>query len=247
MLAHEVLPGLLADPAGPRVTYYDDRPGPTQGERIELSGAVLANWVAKAGNLLQDELDAGPGSTVALDLPAEHWRTLYWALAAWAVGATVVDVGGAGDGGAEGRGGAGDGASADVLVTTEPRAGHPAQVVVTEAALARSFAGDLPDGAIDEAADLATYGDHLDPYATAGASDQALVTARGAWTYGGVVGDSGAQAPRWLVRGDLTGVLRTALAAWAAGGSVLLSRGTADDALPHRLEVEGATPASATP
>lgn len=237
-MPHEVLPGLLAaDPTGPRVTYYDDRPGPTQGERIELSGAVLANWVAKAGNLLQDELDAGSGSTVALDLPAEHWRTLYWALAAWAVGATVVDGAGEADGGGQGGG------SADVLVTTTPRADHPAQVVVTEAALARSFAGDLPDGAIDEAADLATYGDRLDPYAEPGPGDEALVTARGAWTYGGVVGGTGEQAPRWLVRGDLTDVLRTALAAWAAGGSVLLSRGTTTDALPHRLDVETATPA----
>ena len=46
---------LAADPGRPRVTYYDDTPGPTQGERIELSAKVLANWVSKAAGALQDE------------------------------------------------------------------------------------------------------------------------------------------------------------------------------------------------
>ena len=31
---------LAADPARPRVTFYDDAEGPTCGERIELSGRV---------------------------------------------------------------------------------------------------------------------------------------------------------------------------------------------------------------
>ena len=87
-------PGRAAAPAGgrrprpPRVTVYDDTDSPTRGERIELSARVLANWVAKAANLLRDDLDAGPGSVVLLDLPP-HWRTLYWAFAAWSVGACV--------------------------------------------------------------------------------------------------------------------------------------------------------------
>ena len=59
MRLDQLLPGLLAsDPARPRITCYDD----TTGERIELSGKVLANWVAKAANLLQEEYDAGPGT-----------------------------------------------------------------------------------------------------------------------------------------------------------------------------------------
>ena len=84
-----------ADATRPRVTFYDDAPGPTRGERIELSGRVLANWVAKAGNALQEEYDAAPGTLVRLDLPALHWRTAYWALAVWSVGATVSLVEGA--------------------------------------------------------------------------------------------------------------------------------------------------------
>src|SRR6478735_7253781 len=39
----------------PRLTWY----GP-DAERVELSGRVLDNWVAKTSNLLQDELDAEP-------------------------------------------------------------------------------------------------------------------------------------------------------------------------------------------
>jgi hypothetical protein len=68
---------------------HDDTGGPTHGERIELSAKVLANWVAKAANLLQDEFDVSGGTSVRLALPA-HWRTAYWALACWSVGATVL-------------------------------------------------------------------------------------------------------------------------------------------------------------
>ena len=49
---------MAADPAGPRITYYDD----ATGERIELSTVTLANWAAKTGNLLRDELGAGPAA-----------------------------------------------------------------------------------------------------------------------------------------------------------------------------------------
>ncbi len=63
-------PLLDRDPVGPRITYYDD----ATGERIELSTVTLANWAAKTANLLRDELGAGPGSRVAVLLPA-HWQT----------------------------------------------------------------------------------------------------------------------------------------------------------------------------
>src|SRR6187549_3516723 len=79
---------VAADPGRPRITVYDDTESATRGERVELSARVLANWVAKAANLLQDDLDLGPGAVVVLDLPP-HWRTLYWALAVWSVGGCV--------------------------------------------------------------------------------------------------------------------------------------------------------------
>ena len=76
-----------SDPARPRVTFYDD--SVNAGERIELSAKVLANWVSKAANLLTEELEIERGDVVRLDLPAQHWRSLYWALAVWSVGATL--------------------------------------------------------------------------------------------------------------------------------------------------------------
>ncbi|HYO03122.1 MAG TPA: TIGR03089 family protein [Mycobacterium sp.] len=76
---------LLALPSAPRITFYDD----ATGERIELSTVTLANWAAKTGNLLRDELGAGPGSRVAVLLPA-HWQTLGVILGVWYVGAEVV-------------------------------------------------------------------------------------------------------------------------------------------------------------
>lgn len=226
MLPHEVLPALLhIDPAAPRVTYYDDTDGPTQGERIELSGKVLANWVAKTGNLLVEEFDVAPGSTVALDLPPEHWRTLYWALAIWTTGGTVTD----------------DTDGADVVVSTRPDAApSTVLVLVTLAALARVSPDEVPAGALDEAKELATYPDSFDAPDEAAPEDDALRTAAGTWSYADAVA-AAAGAPRRLVTGDLTQVLRHSLAAWAGGGSVLLSRGTAPETLAQRLQTEGAS------
>jgi len=85
-LAAAVLDPLLrADASKPRITYYDD----ATGERIELSTVTFANWAAKTGNLLRDELGAGPGSRVALLLPA-HWQTAAVVFGVWWIGAEVV-------------------------------------------------------------------------------------------------------------------------------------------------------------
>lgn len=91
-LTAALLDPLLHDrPAGPRITYYDD----ATGERIELSTATLANWAAKTANLLRDELGAGPGTRVAVLLPA-HWQTAAVLLGVWWIGAEVC-LGGAAD------------------------------------------------------------------------------------------------------------------------------------------------------
>ena len=81
-------PLMAANPAGPRITYYDD----ATGERIELSTATLANWAAKTANLLRDELGAGPGSRVAVLLPA-HWQTAAVLFGVWWIGSEVVLAG----------------------------------------------------------------------------------------------------------------------------------------------------------
>src|SRR5688572_8303068 len=100
----DVLRSLQPEPGRPRLTWY----GP-DGERVELSGAVLENWVTKTTNLLVEELDAAPGSRVVLDLPP-HWRTVLWALATWRACACVVAAGP--DDAA--------GAGADAVVTDRP-------------------------------------------------------------------------------------------------------------------------------
>ena len=81
-------PLMAADPAGPRITYYDD----ATGERIELSTVTLANWAAKTGNLLRDELGAGPGQSrrgAAARALADR-RVLF---GIWWIGAEVVLTG----------------------------------------------------------------------------------------------------------------------------------------------------------
>lgn len=78
-------PLMQRDPVGPRITFYDD----ATGERIELSTVTLANWAAKTANLLRDELGAGPGSRVAVLLPA-HWQSAAVYFGIWWVGAEVA-------------------------------------------------------------------------------------------------------------------------------------------------------------
>ena len=232
LLPAEVLARMVAaDPGRPRLTWYDDEPGPTAGERIELSARVLANWVSKAANLLQDDAAAGPGTTVGLDLPA-HWRSLYWALATWSVGATVV----------VGRAAAG----ADVLLTDSPAAaaGHGGDaVLVSLPALARSHpeAGDA-GGAVDEARELATHGDLFSPMSDAEPGDVALAADGLDTAYGAVVvpHDGWGPSPRVALAGGLEQVLRLALGAWSADGSVVLVRGDRED-LAARFASEGVT------
>lgn len=57
--------------------------------RVELSGHVLANWIVKTVNHLDQELLLNPGDLVVLDL-APHWKRLVIAVAAWSLGARVL-------------------------------------------------------------------------------------------------------------------------------------------------------------
>jgi uncharacterized protein (TIGR03089 family) len=230
--AHDLLRRLVAaDPGRPRITVYDDTDGPSRGERVELSARVLANWVAKAGNLLQEELDAGPGTVVRLALPP-HWRTLYWAFATWAVGACVDVPGPSRDG------------SGDVVVTDDPdRVDEaPAAVLVTLPALARAATGPLPAGAVDEARDLATHGDDLDPWQAPGPDAPALRTPAGVTLHRDLVPGSGTPGRWHTATRDTADFLRLALEAFAADGSVVLTRGTPSaEVLAARLASEGVT------
>lgn len=229
MTPAEVLTGLLrSDPTSPRITCYDDG----TGERIELSGKVLANWVFKAANLLQEELDAGPGTRVGLRLPADHWRTYYWALGAWSVGAEVVT----GDGPVDVH----IGVASDPGTHADPAAQD--RILVTLAALARAASGDVPPGAIDEARELATYGDIFVSYRTPDAADPAL----DGRPYADLITVGGVPRRRDRVTGDLAAALRDALGVWADDGSILLLRGVAPADVDRRLSTEGIPTADGT-
>jgi uncharacterized protein (TIGR03089 family) len=76
------------DPTAPLLTFYDD----ATGDRTELSGATMDNWVAKTANLLVDGAGLGTGDTAAALLPP-HWQTAAILLGAWSAG-LAVDLGG---------------------------------------------------------------------------------------------------------------------------------------------------------
>lgn len=188
------VPQLLAalaasDPGRPRLTWYDDATGPTRGERIELSARVLATWVAKAANLLVDELDVEPGDRVVIELPT-HWRAAYWMLAAWSAGAEVV-VGGRSQ-------------DARVHVTDNPTAAPkgPVVVAVTLPALARSWAGvPLPSGAVDEAATVTGQPDLFEPFTEPDGAAPALTVGNISLSYDELLASARgvAQAQAWQV------------------------------------------------
>jgi uncharacterized protein (TIGR03089 family) len=140
-------PLMAADPAGPRITYYDDAPG----ERIELSTVTLTNWAAKTGNLLRDELGAGPSSRVAVLLPA-HWQTAAVLFGIWWIGAEVV-LGG----------------DSDIALCTADRLSEADAAVGTGEIAALSLdpfgkpIADLPIGVTDYATAVRVHGDQITP------------------------------------------------------------------------------------
>jgi uncharacterized protein (TIGR03089 family) len=149
-------PLMAADPAGPRVTYYDD----ATGERIELSTATLANWAAKTGNLLRDELGATPSSRIAVMLPA-HWQTAAVLFGIWWIGAEVV-LGGSGQD------------WADIALCTVDRLGDADDAVGMGEVAALSLdpfgkpVPDLPVGVTDYATAVRVHGDQIFPERTPG-------------------------------------------------------------------------------
>ncbi|WP_136519428.1 TIGR03089 family protein [Cellulomonas telluris] len=216
-----LLAGLLREPGRPRVTWY----GPDH-ERVELSGAVLVNWAVKTTNLLVEELDAGPGTRVLLDLPP-HWRALTWALGVWRAGACVVRAGTGGE--------PADGRPVDVVVTSRPEEhGTGATVVaVALAALARSWPGPLPRGAVDAAAAVMTYPDALgwvpaaDPSAPAVAGGPDVPHGELLPTALVAAPPAGARTLQDARALDAVDLALSAAATWAVDGSFVLVDGDA--------------------
>lgn len=195
----------------PRLTWY----GP-EAERVELSGRVLDNWVAKTSNLLQDELDAEPGTRLRLDLPA-HWKSVILALAAWQLGMEVVF----------------DDAEAELLATATPgpdtvAGAFDAVLAVALPALAMRWEGGLPSGVVDYAAEVRSHGDVFMPHVDPEPARRAVRSVAGAeYTHGELLTGFAAEhagSPRLLVPAGagLEAALAQALGAWRSDGSVVL-------------------------
>ncbi|MYT72539.1 uncharacterized protein (TIGR03089 family) [Streptomyces sp. PsTaAH-137] len=227
---------LRGDPGRPLVTFYDD----ATGERVELSVATLANWVAKTANLLQGDLGAEPGDRAAVLLPA-HWQTAVWLLACSKVG-VVADIGG-------------DPARAD-LVVTGPDTLEAARACSGErVALAlRPLGGRFPqppEGFLDYAVEVPGQGDRFAPFVPVDPEEIALAVGGEEFTGAEVVAKARAEATapgERLLSGlgydTWQGLAAGLFAPLATGGSVVLCRHLdrlGDEALAKRVESERVT------
>lgn len=203
-----------AQATSPALIWY----GP-DSERVELSGKVLDNWVAKTSNFLLEELDAEPDTVVELDLPV-HWKTLVWALASWQAGCSIAL--------------SADSGAAVRVTSKEPGPRTPGELVVAAAlpALALSWPDPLPAEAVDYAAEVRSFADtYTGPgFSNFPAAALAGSSAEPAVPFGSLIsgtGDTGTgpTARVLLAPGDAgtRRILEAALGIWASGGTVVLT------------------------
>lgn len=222
-------PLLAADPAGPRITYYDD----ATGERIELSTVTLANWAAKTANLLRDELGAGPQTRVAVLLPA-HWQTAAVLFGIWWIGAEIVLEG-----------------PADIALCTRDRLDEADDAVSGGEVAVLSLdpfgkpAADLPVGVTDYATAVRVHGDQIVPErrpgpALAGQSvGEVLDAARSAAAASGFTRDDRVlSTASWATPDELIANL---LAVFAAGASLVQVANPDPGAQERRRQTEKVT------
>ncbi|HET6531154.1 MAG TPA: TIGR03089 family protein [Actinoplanes sp.] len=159
---NETLPQAVAaavrrDPTTPLLTWYDD----ATGDRAELSGATLDNWVSKTANLLIDGAGLAHGDTVAVLMPP-HWQTAAVILGASAAG-LVVDLGGSPG-------------PVDALFTTPDRNSgwsSPERYVTGLLPLAMPLR-EVPPGWVDYPTEVRAHGDHFRPVQPVEPDDEAI-------------------------------------------------------------------------
>ncbi|MEV7726740.1 TIGR03089 family protein [Streptomyces sp. NPDC087917] len=230
---------LAADPGRPLVTFYDD----ATGERVELSVATFANWVAKTANLLQGDLAAEPGDRLCLLLPA-HWQSAVWLLACASVG-VVADVGG-------------DPAGADLVVSGPDTLEEALACSGERVALAlRPLGGRFPQppaGFADYAVEVPGQGDRFAPFVPVDADAPGLAVGGEELSYAALVdraredaakrGATGSRVLSGLGYDTWAGLSAGLFEALAAGGSVVLCRNLdrlSPEALEQRIESERVT------
>ncbi|WP_237199348.1 TIGR03089 family protein [Rothia nasimurium] len=132
----------LAQRQSPALLWYS-----VPGERIELSGRVFDNWVAKTANFLVDECEVEPGSLLALPQRL-HWRSLVLAAAGLRVGATLTW---------ELQAGADVRAAFDMSELEDAEEEY--LLAVAAEPLAPRFMGQLPSEVLDYAAEVRSHPD----------------------------------------------------------------------------------------
>lgn len=227
-LTQELLDPILAtDPAGPRVTYYDDG----TGERVEVSTVTLANWAAKTANLLRDEFGLEPGARVSVLLPA-HWQTAAVLLGAWWAGADVVL--GADD----------DAEVALVHGSRIDEAGDVPEVLALSLDAFGKAVPNLPVGVTDYATSVRVHGDQFRPSGPGGALagrsvDEVLAAARArAEAHSLAVGDRVLSSLPWSTADELIDGLLSVL---VAGGSLVQVNNPDASKTEHRSATEKVT------
>jgi uncharacterized protein (TIGR03089 family) len=226
-----------ADAARPVVTFYDD----ATGERVELSVATYANWVAKTAGLARDELDVERGALVLVDLPT-HWLGAVWLVAAWSLGLVVTDD-------------RSSGSDADLVVCGPDRmaayAGQAARVPVVALSLrplGGRFVEELPTGVTDYGAVVLAQPDAFAAYDPPAGDDDAWRTSGGTSTQAELLAEAaraGVVAPGGRLLTDLNPGTRagavTLLSVLVAGAGVVWVRHPDESAWAGRADQERAT------
>lgn len=201
-------PLLSADPAAPRLTFYDD----ARGIRMDFSAQTLDNWANKVANMLDDEFDLAPGAGPLLDLPVS-WQQAVIAIGSLNASRTPLiddslNLSPATDAAID----------SDLVFTTVEGAERwpavPDCVVVSDDPFGRGVVesgGELPVGAVDFGPTVRFYGDHY-----FGDSPELSQFA-----------DPAYEATRYLAQEwhDFDGFRSSVLAPLAAGGSVVVVAG----------------------
>lgn len=150
---------IATDPTRPLLTWYDD----STGDRTELSGATLANWVSKTANLLVDEVGLAPGTPAGVLLPP-HWQTAAVLLGCWSAKLSVLDTPG----------------TVDVLFAAADRFDEAQSWTADEryalglAPLAAPLR-QVPPGFADYVVEVRGHGDHFTPQPGPGPTDAHLL------------------------------------------------------------------------
>jgi uncharacterized protein (TIGR03089 family) len=152
------------DPTRPLLTWYDD----ATGERTELSGATLANWLAKTANLLVDGLGLGRGDTAIVDTPP-HWQSAVVLLGCWSAGLRVA--------------GPGQSAPAEVAFAAADRVsayvGRVGEVFGLALAPMAAPMRQVPPGVSDFVTAVRMHGDHFTAPSPDSKSDRATTLSHG--------------------------------------------------------------------